>query len=409
MPWPILALFASAHMVNQDAAPLRSSCDSEAQIIGQAAKGDPAQILFAISGDIGTCYKVALTTGGKTVQGYLPAKALSGLETFEHGRRAAGRIEVSAEVKRDIVQRTASSLGGRGAVGSDESARIQRLMSTGQNEQALELLQRLIKSGQRDSNTLAAAGLTALQTDQPKLALDYFERSLAVEPNAAIEDLRKKAAREVAGDRSSEKLVGIKFNFRYDDNAVTADQARLLLPILDSEFTRVSEELGCRSEERMTAIVQTREAYRQSTGAAEWSGGQYDGRIRVALLEKTPGEHTRQTFAHEIVHACLARTGDWPAWLHEGLAQKLAGQVIQPEQRAEVRRMAQAGELPGLEQMGRSWSRLSASHAATAYATALIAIERLYEAYGSSGVRNLLQNPTSLPRLAADIDQRLRE
>lgn len=159
----------------------------------------------------------------------------------------------------------------------------------------------------------------------------------------------------------------------------------------------------------MTAIVQTREAYRQSTGAAEWSGGQYDGRIRVALLEQTPGEHTRQTFAHEIVHACLARTGDWPAWLHEGLAQKLAGQAIQPEQRAEVRRMAQSGELPGLEQMGRSWSRLSASHAATAYATALIAIERLYEAYGSSGVRNLLQNPTSLPRLAADIDQRLRE
>jgi hypothetical protein len=101
---------------------------------------------------------------------------------------------------------------------------------------------------------------------------------------------------------------------------VTADQARTLVPILDSEFTRVSEALGCRSEERLTAIVQTPEAYRQSTGAAERSGGQFDGRIRVALLEKTPGDLTRQTFAHEIVHACLAQTGEWPAWLHEGLA-----------------------------------------------------------------------------------------
>jgi tetratricopeptide (TPR) repeat protein len=401
MPWQVLALFASAHMVNQDAAPLRSSCDSEAQVIGKAAKGDAAQILFAISGDIGTCYKVALISGGKTVQGYLPAKALSDIESFDQARRAAGRIEVPAEVRREIVQRTAA--------GSGDAGRIRQLMASGQNEQALELLQGLIKRGHRDAHTLAAAGLAALQSDQPKIALDYFTQSLALNPGAAIEDLRQRAAREVAADRSGEKLVGIKFNFRYDDQAVSADQARALVPILDGEFTRISEALGCRSEERMTAIVQTPEAYRQSTGAAEWSAGQYDGRIRVALLEKTPGDYTRQTFAHEIVHACLARTGDWPAWLHEGLAQKLSGQVIPEQQRAEVRRMARAGELPKLEEMGRSWSRASASHAALAYATALLAIENLYDAYGPSGVRNLLQNPSSLARVAADIDSRLRE
>jgi tetratricopeptide (TPR) repeat protein len=387
-------------MVNQDAAPVRSSCDSEAQVIGQASKGDTAQILFAISGDIGTCYKVALTSGGKTLQGYLPAKSLSGIESFEQGRRSAGRIEVSAEVRREIVQRSASG---------DEGARIQRLMSSGQNEQALEMLEGLMKRGHRDANTLAAAGLAAFQSDKPKVALEYFEQSLAIEPNAAVEDLRKRASREVSADRSSEKLVGIKFNFRYDDQAVTADQARTLVPILDSEFTRVSEALGCRSEERLTAIVQTPDAYRQSTGAAEWSGGQFDGRIRVALLEKTPGDLTRQTFAHEIVHACLARTGEWPAWLHEGLAQKLSGQVIPAAQRAEVKRMARDGELPGLEKMGRSFSRLNASNAEIAYTAALIAVEHLYGSYGGSGIRNLLQNPASLPRVAAELDARLRE
>jgi hypothetical protein len=166
MPWQVLALFASAHMVNQDAAPVRSSCDSEAQVIGQASKGDPAQILFAISGDIGTCYKVALTSGGKALQGHLPAKSLSGIESFEQGRRSAGRIEVPAEVRREIVQRSATG---------DEGARIQRLMSSDQNEQALELLQGLMKRGHRDANTLAAAGLAAFQSDQPKVALEYFD------------------------------------------------------------------------------------------------------------------------------------------------------------------------------------------------------------------------------------------
>ena len=391
-------------MVNQDAAPIRSSCDSEAQVIGQAAKGDAAQILFAISGDIGTCYKVSLTTGGKPIQGYLPAKVLSGIESFEQGRRSAGRIEVSAEVRREIIERGIGTGSGGG-----EGARIQQLMAAGQNEQALDLLEGLIKRGHQDANTLAAAGLAAFQSDRPKIALEYFEQSLAKESSAAVEDLRQRAAREVAADRSSEKLVGIKFNFRYDDKAVTADQARAILPILDSEYTRVSSELGCRSEERMTAIVQTPEAYRQSTGAAEWSGGQYDGRIRVALLESTPGEHTRQTFAHEIVHACLARTGDWPSWLHEGLAQKLSGQVIPAGARAQVKKMARDGELPGLQKMGSSWSRLSGDHAALAYTTALLAVEHLYDAYGNTGIRNLLQNPASLPRVAAELDSRLRE
>lgn len=410
MPWLALALFApaAAHLVNQDAAPVRSSCDSEAQVIGKATRGEAARILFAISGDIGTCYKVALTVAGKEVQGYLPSAALSGIDTFERARASAGRVEVPLEVRREIVRRGVSSAAGAGAAANPVN-RADQLLAAGQSEKALELLEQLMKSGRRDANTLAFAGLAAFQSDQPKLALEYLEQSLALEPSAAVEDLRDRARRELAADRSSEKLVGVKFNFRYDDKAVTPDQARALLPVLDSEFTRISEELGCRSEERMTAIVQTVDAYRRSTGAAEWSGGQYDGRIRVALLEPSPGEHTRQTFAHEIVHACLARTGSWPSWLHEGLAQKLSGQQIPGEQRARVKQLARAGELPSLEEMGQSWSRLSAGHAALAYTTALMAAEQLYDAYGTSGVRNLLQNPTSLSRIAADIDQRLRE
>ena len=39
----------------------------------------------------------------------------------------------------------------------------------------------------------------------------------------------------------------------------------------------------------------------------------------------------------------------------------------------------------------------------------LMGVEQLYAAYGESGVRNLLQNPSSLGRVGRDIDQRLRE
>jgi len=44
--------------------------------------------------------------------------------------------------------------------------------------------------------------------------------------------------------------------------------------------------------------------------------------------EAAPTRATRQVFAHELVHACLANIGSWPAWLHEGLAQKLSGEPV---------------------------------------------------------------------------------
>jgi hypothetical protein len=129
----------------------------------------------------------------------------------------------------------------------------------------------------------------------------------------------------------------------------------------------------------------------------------------VALLEPQPGPRTRQAFAHEIVHACLARTGNWPAWLHEGLAQKLSGESIPPPQRQAVLALARSGQLPPLAQLTGSWSRMSEKNAALAYSTAFLAAETLYAAHGPDGVRSLLQNPERLGQVSAELDRRLKE
>ena len=71
---------------------------------------------------------------------------------------------------------------------------------------------------------------------------------------------------------------------RYEDQALPADTARAILATLDDEYANVSAQLGCTSGERIVAIVQSRESYLRSTGAAEWSGGQYDGRIHIAWI-----------------------------------------------------------------------------------------------------------------------------
>jgi hypothetical protein len=187
------------------------------------------------------------------------------------------------------------------------------------------------------------------------------------------------------------------------------EHARILLPVIDREFTRISEQLGCTAGERMTVTIQSKQEYLRTTGAAEWSAGLYDGSIRVALLEPSPGIETQRAFAHEIVHACLVQLGHWPAWLHEGLAQRFSGAASSQEERELVKQMVSRRALPPLAQLDGSWAKLDAASARAAYATALIAAEMLHQRRGLAGVRSLLQNPAMLPQLTADLDRWLQQ
>jgi len=154
--------------------------------------------------------------------------------------------------------------------------------------------------------------------------------------------------------------------------------------------------------------VQTRDAYQKSTGAAEWSGGQFDGRIRVPVMNgQQMNAAAEQVLTHETTHACLAMLGEWPSWLHEGMAQKISGAVLSPETRAKISALAHDGKLPKLEELRQGWSRLDTEHATLAYALALAAVDALYENIGRDGVRNLLRNPERLASISADLDQRL--
>lgn len=411
--FPVL-LFAAVHTVTEDRIPLRDACEAAAGVVGEVRRGDNVEVKFALSGEIGTCYKVAVTSNGNTRSGYLPASAMKGFEQFEQARQSAATFDASqSPVAAPPPPRPASgppsAPAGANINLNEAAAKASTLLAGNQPQQALETIEPALRKSPSDPNLLALAGIAALQSDRPQDAIDYLRRSLDIAPNPKVQRLLEKATREAKADQSAQKLVGIRFNFRYDDKQVTPDQARLLVPILDAEYLRVSQYIGCEAGERITAIIQSQADYLRTTGAAEWSGGQFDGRIRVAMFEPQPGERTRRAFAHEIVHACLARTGNWPAWLHEGLAQKLSGETLAPADRAQVRKMAQSKELPSLGKMGLTWSRLSSRHAQIAYSAALAAADLLFDHYGSAGVRSLLQSPGMLPQITADLDQRLRQ
>jgi hypothetical protein len=170
----------------------------------------------------------------------------------------------------------------------------------------------------------------------------------------------------------------------------------------------VSYQLGCRASEKVTAVAQSRESYFASTQAAEWSGGLYDGRIHVPVTEsRQVSAKTRKTFAHELVHACLHELGQWPSWLHEGLAQKYSGDAMPAEARSAMETMRKAKVLPKLSQLGQNWSRMSSQHAMVAYTLAFYAAEKLLEMKASTGLGNVLRNPGGFSVLEKELEQAL--
>ena len=352
--------------------------------------------------------------GGRQVEGYLSSAAIEDLDSFDQLRREAVWVTTSEALSavRNAPPLAAlkASDGGQSPLPASAKvilAQAEQSIEAGQPARALAMLEPEIKK-RRDPALLSMAGLAAWRADDAKQALGYWREVLDATPNPGLEKLYQRVQKEQTNDQSSEKLYGVRVVLRYDSGTVPVDTARAMVKVMDGTFARVSSELGCAAEEKIVTIVQSREAYQKATDAAEWSGGLYDGRIRVPVMNgQQMSAGAEQVLAHETTHACLALLGDWPSWLHEGMAQKLSGEAQTAAAKTRLATMARDGQLPKLEQLKQGWSQMDTAHARIAYSLALAAVEALYENFGSDGVRNLMRNPERLAAITAELDKRL--
>lgn len=400
----LLSLFLMLTAVKQPSTPLRDGCSADSDLIATLDAGATVKIHYALAGESVPCYKVAIDIEGKILEGFLPASSIAGLDEFEKGLRDAswpdpekvlGSIKAAAEKM--------PSLGGATLANSQAAA----LIESSQPAKALELLENELRQ-RNDPTTLALAGVAAWRSDDPQRALVYWKNSLDLQPNPDLERLYRRVEKETTGDQSTAKLYGLRVLLRYDASFVPVETARQMVSALDGELLRISDTLGCSAQERLVAIVQSREAYHKTTDAAEWNGGQFDGRIRVPVAGGQGMDASLlRIFAHETTHACLSMMGSWPAWFQEGLAQKMSGDALTPAMRVQLEKMTKQNKLPRLENLRQDWSRLDTAHAVAAYALSLAAVEMFYQSYAAYGIRNLVNNPSKLAEITADLDKRL--
>ena len=97
-----------------------------------------------------------------------------------------------------------------------------------------------------------------------------------------------------------------------------------------------------------------------------------------------------RVLTHELAHAMLRSVAsrNLPAWLNEGLAMHFEGYDATAVERA----LASARMYVPLASLRTSFTRLSETQAAIAYAESLLATSVLMERIGPSGVGQLLQD-----------------
>jgi tetratricopeptide (TPR) repeat protein len=225
-------------------------------------------------------------------------------------------------------------------------------------------------------------------------ALDAWQKGLALDPgNEKLRSLVEKAGREASVEGRMKKETGSRFTITYDVATETrfADDIR---DALETAYNRVGSDLDCYPEARIPVLLYTRKDFREVTAGPEWSGGIFDGKIRLpigGLREITP--QVRAVLHHEYTHVVVRELtkGNCPTWLNEGLAQfeeykEFAFPLTDLQKAVQQGRLLSAATLEG------SFLSLSAQQAVVAYRQSYAMVSYLISVYGWYKVKEILVN-----------------
>jgi hypothetical protein len=148
--------------------------------------------------------------------------------------------------------------------------------------------------------------------------------------------------------------------------------------LLTKSFWQVGQALGAYPSDPVLVMLYTEKQFRDITRAPEWSGGLYDGKIRVPVAgaARSP-ELFERVLTHELTHAMVTAIAPRgvPSWLHEGLAQSFDGTSVA----AARRRLHAHGQRIPLNQLEGGFDNLTTAGAIIAYDESLVAVNAILQ------------------------------
>jgi hypothetical protein len=177
------------------------------------------------------------------------------------------------------------------------------------------------------------------------------------------------------------------------------DAAAAAVDILESAYDRTGDLLQAFPREPVTVVLYTQQQFRDVTRTPGWSGGLFDGRIRLPIRGGLADRREfERVLTHEYVHALVhsVAAAGVPAWLNEGLAAALESGGSE-----RARRDIARGPVVPLGQLSRSFASLPALAVPSAYAGSALAVMDILDRAGAQRLMGLLADLGS----GADFDR----
>jgi Tfp pilus assembly protein PilF len=255
-------------------------------------------------------------------------------------------------------------------------------------------LQRVLELNPREKTAYQVLGEIAKRRDDLGAAAAYWEKALELEPsNDALRARLERIRREHRTEKDFNQDAASHFSAKYEGRE-KIEAGRIVLRILEDAYGEVGRGLSYYPDHEIAVILYSNQQFQDVTDAPGWSGGIYDGKIRIPIggIEKeTPG--LRRLLLHEYTHAVVRAITPRrvPTWLNEGLAQYFEGREVDSRQKEMLRQLAQAGKLPALTELEGSFLGLNGPQASYAYLLSLTAVRHMVDRYGMYRVKMVLE------------------
>jgi tetratricopeptide (TPR) repeat protein len=270
--------------------------------------------------------------------------------------------------------------------------------------EARRMLERAVDLGAEDPYTLIALGKIYRQQGERELAVEMFHR--AREGGAAGPDFQEtltRLERELDAEWDFSEMRSPHFQIAFAGGERESDAAaQAVAQGLEDAYFHVGRKLDLYPDERVPVVLYSSEDFHDITQTPSWTGGVYDGRIKLPSRGVEEGDRRviERTLRHEYGHVVVNQLsrGRAPVWLNEGVA------IWCEEQRDGDREDWAYHTLSGqvlfsLRELEGSFTRLGADRVHVAYAQSYLAIRRLVDQSGGRHMRELLialGNGTSL-------------
>lgn len=223
-------------------------------------------------------------------------------------------------------------------------------------------------------------------------AEDYLLQGLDIKADdAELTAFLAKIRRERTVEDRMERAGDGVFSVTYDGGG--EELGRAVLDELGAAYVTLGRDYNLYPTGPIAVIVYGQRDFTAVTGAPAWSGGLYDGKIRLPVRRLAAmSDELRAVIHHEYTHVLVRQLsrGRAPLWLHEGLAQLAEERWRRPSGRYWERGLAER-RLVTLEAMERVLAAGDAARVGLVYEQSQRLVRFLRDEYGWNRLLDLLE------------------